>query len=82
MKAVLLSSVLIAALAPAAAEAGPAARLARQLGITRSQARQMLSAPYGARSANSVGTAAGQVSSSGTGVTQGIAGFGSVSVSQ
>lgn len=45
----LLVCALILCSAPAA-EAGRAANLARQYGISRAAARQMLNAPYGARS--------------------------------
>lgn len=84
MKAALLLPVLFAAMAPAPVEAGPAGRLARQLGISKAAARQMLAAPAGARSAQPAATriAAGPANTGGTGTTQGIAGLGSASPAQ
>lgn len=84
MKAALLLPVLFAAMAPAPVEAGPAGRLARQLGISKAAARQMLAAPYGARSAHGITTttAAGPANTGGTGTTQGIAGLGSAAPAQ
>lgn len=80
----LLAATILLGGIPTAAEAGPAKRLARQLGISRSEARRILAAPPGGRTSPSVspGTAVGPALPGAPSTTLGVPGFGSVGPAQ